>query len=267
MKLIKMNVIDKIIKNKKESVNISKKHTSPDTIKKDAIDYTSTLSRKHEFQDKLKDKSCQLICEYKVASPSKGHISDLNIKDVIEVYDKSPVDMISILTEESYFESNLKNLKEAKTYTKKPLLRKDFFIDEYMIYEAAINDASCILLIEGVCPDIEEYLNISCELGLDAIVECHTIEDILNVEKYNPQIIGVNNRNLKDFTIDLETTKELKQYVPNYMISESGVTCSEDARLLKSYGADGILIGSSILENNDKEKIDLYINDLKKSLM
>ena len=208
-----------------------------------------------------------MICEYKVASPSKGHISNLNIKDVIDVYDKSPVDMISILTEESYFNSNLKNLKDAKKYTQKPLLRKDFFIDEYMIYEAAINNASCILLIEGVCPDIEKYLNISYELGLDAIVECHSITDISNVEKYNPPIIGVNNRNLNDFTIDLETTKKLKEYVPNYMISESGVTCSEDAGLLRSYGADGILIGSSILENNDKEKIELYINDLKKALV
>ena len=115
-----MNVIDKIIKNKKASINVSKKHMPLERIKKDAEDYRSTFSQKYEFQDRLKDKTCQLICEYKVASPSKGHISNLNIKDVIDVYDKSPVDMISILTEESYFNRNLQNLKDAIKYTQKP---------------------------------------------------------------------------------------------------------------------------------------------------
>ena len=257
-----MNKVEEIIKNNRQIVEESKKKISTEELKKMAFNYKSTFSSKHEFQDILKENTCSLICEYKVASPSRGHISNLSLEEIIGIYEKTPVDAISILTESLYFNSDLKNLKEAKKYTSKALLRKDFLIDEYMIYEAALNDASCILLIEGICPDVEEYLNISYELGMDAIVECHSLEDILNVEKHNPPIIGVNNRNLNDFSIDLETTKRLKEYVPNYMISESGVNDTSDAKKLKSYGADGILIGSSILESNDKEIICSYINKL-----
>ncbi|MDO5825703.1 MAG: indole-3-glycerol-phosphate synthase TrpC [Methanosphaera sp. rholeuAM130] len=257
-----MNKVEEIIKNKRTIIENKKKNISTEDLKRKACDFKSTNSIKYEFQDKLKEDGCSLICEYKVASPSKGHISNLSLEEIIRIYDKCPVDAISILTENLYFNSNLKNLKNAKKFTSKPLLRKDFFIDEYMIYEAALNDASCVLLIEGITPDIEEYLNITYELGMDAIVECHSIEDLLNVEKYNPQIIGVNNRNLKDFTINLETTKELKEFIPNYMISESGVKNIRDAQTLKSYGADGVLIGSSILESNNKEVIESYLNDL-----
>lgn len=257
-----MNKIQEIINNKINIVEESKKKITAEEIKKMAFDYRSTFSSRYEFQDILKEKRCNLICEYKVASPSRGHISNLSLEEIIRIYEKAPVDAISILTENLYFNSNLNNLKEAKKYTSKALLRKDFFIDEYMIYEAALNDASCILLIEGICPDIENYLNISYELGMDAIVECHSINDVLNIEEYNPPIIGVNNRNLNDFSINLETTKKLREYIANYMISESGVNDADDAEKLKNYGADGILIGSSILESNDKEIISSYINKL-----
>ena len=105
-------------------------------------------------------------------------------------------------------------------------------------------------------------MNISRNLGLDAVVECHTLEDIESVVDYNPEIIGINNRNLDDFTINLKTTKELKKYVPNYLISESGVKTIEDAKKLKEYGADGILIGTSILQNNTEKEIEKFIENL-----
>jgi indole-3-glycerol phosphate synthase len=146
--------------------------------------------------------------------------------------------------------------------TTKPLLRKDFIIDEYMIYEAALNNASCILLITGICPDIEEYLNISEDLGLDVIIECHDLNNINEISDLNPKIIGVNNRNLSNLSINLETTKKLKKYVPNYLISESGVKNIEDAQLLKSYGADAILIGTSILKGKSEFEIENYLNQL-----
>ncbi len=261
-----MNKVEEIIVNNKKIVEESKKKIPTEILKNNAFDYRSTVSSKYDFQDMLNKNRCSLICEYKVASPSRGHISNLSLEDIIGIYEKTPVDAISILTENLYFNSNLKNLKEAKKYTSKALLRKDFIIDEYMIYEAAVNDASCVLLIEGICPDIEGYLNICHELGMDAIVECHSIRDILNIEEYNPPIIGVNNRNLKDFSINLETTKKLKEYVPNYMISESGVNNTDNAKQLKDYGADGILIGSSVLESNDKEIISSYIRNLRRAL-
>lgn len=265
--MICMNVINEIITNKKITVKKTKEKKSLADIKTEALDMVSTKSNFFRFQEKLKDESStKLIAEYKPASPSQGDISKFKVEDVIPLYDENNVDMISVLTEELYFKSNIENFIKATSLTKKPLLRKDFVIDEYMIYEAAVNNASAVLLITGICPDIEEYLNICNNLGLDAIVECHSIEDIKSVEEYDPKIIGVNNRNLNNFTIDLETTRKLKEYVPNYLISESGIKTIEDAKKIKEYGADAVLIGTSILQNNKKKGIGEFINDLNKVL-
>ena len=113
---------------------------------------------------------------------------------------------------------------------------------------------------------MEGYLNLSEDLGLDVIVECHSLNDINDVIDLNPKIIGINNRNLSNLTIDLNTTKELKKYVPNYLISESGVQSVEDAKLLKNYGADAILIGTSILKGKDETRIGDYIKQLSDAL-
>ncbi|MGI6564534.1 indole-3-glycerol-phosphate synthase [Methanosphaera sp.] len=258
-----MNVVEEIVKNKKKTLTELKKTKSTSQIRKEAIDYVSTKNNKFRFQEILKDKnSTKLIAEYKPASPSQGDISTLKPEDVIPLYDKNNVDMISVLTEESYFKSNLNNFKKATTLTEKPILRKDFVIDKYMLYEAAANNASAALLITGVCPDIEDYLNTCYDLGLDAIVECHTLDDIEQVVDYNPKIIGVNNRNFNDLSINLETTKNLREYVPNYLISESGVKTLNDAEKLKSYGADALLIGTSLLKNNNDTEIVEFINKL-----
>lgn len=262
-----MNVIDDIVENKKNILQKSKEKKDLNILKQEAEDFISTRKNKFRFREKLKDgQSTKLIAEYKTASPSQGDISTLKAEDVIPIYEKYPVDMISVLTEESRFKSNMDNFRIAESLTDKPLLRKDFVIDEYMIYEAALNNASCVLLINGVCPDIEEYMNISEDLGLDTIVECHSLDDIESVVDYNPKIIGINNRNLSTLTIDLETTNELKDYVPNYLISESGVKSIEDAQLLKSYGADAILVGTSILKGKNEKDIGKYITQLNNSL-
>jgi len=258
-----MNIIEKIVKNKKKILKKNKKNKPLKELKKETKDFVSTKTELFRFEEKLKDKTkTQLIAEYKPASPSQGNISQLEPEKIIPIYEKQPVDMISVLTEESYFKSNMNNLIKANQMTIKPLLRKDFIIDEYMIYEAALNNASCILLITGICPDIEEYLNISEDLGLDVIIECHDLNDINLISDLNPKIIGVNNRNLSDLSINLETTKKLKKYVPNYLISESGVKNIEDAQLLKSYGADAILIGTSILKGKSEFEIENYLNQL-----
>jgi len=262
-----MSVIDNIVLNKKKILKKQKQNKSTKDLKKEAEDYISTKKDYFRFEKELKNKkTTKLIAEYKPASPSQGNISQLKIDDVIQLYDSNPVNMISILTEESYFKSNIENFQKSNNMTSKPLLRKDFVIDEYMIYEAALNNASCVLLINGVCPNIEDYLNLTDNLGLDAIIECHSKKDIEEVVDLNPKIIGINNRNLSTFEINLETTKELKQYVPNYLISESGVQNSSDANKLKEYGADAILIGTSILKDKNKEEISRYLNQLSKSL-
>lgn len=262
-----MNVVEKIVVSKKKIIQKKKERKSLTEIKKEAEDFVSTKSDNFRFEEKLKDRSSvKLIAEYKPASPSQGAISTLKPEDVIPLYESNPVDMISVLTEESYFKSNMDNFRKSEKITHKPLLRKDFVIDEYMIYEAAANNASCVLLIEGVCPDIKEYINITQDLGLDAIIECHTLSDVKNVTDLNPKIIGINNRNLTDLTINLETTKILQEYVPNYLISESGVNSVEDAELLKGFGADALLIGTSILKGKNQNEIGEYINQLSQRL-
>lgn len=262
-----MNVIDKIVENKRKVLRKNKEYKPLTEIKLEAEDFISTKTEKFRFEEKLKDKSkTKLIAEYKPASPSQGNISTLKPEDVIPLYEKHHVDMISVLTEESYFKSNMDNFIKANEMTNKALLRKDFVIDEYMIYEAALNNASCILLITGICPNIEEYRNISEDLGLDVIIECHNLNDINQISDLNPKIIGINNRNLSDLTVNLETTKKLKKYVPNYLVSESGVKNIEDAELLKSYGADAILIGTSILKGKSEVEIADYIKQLNDAL-
>lgn len=265
--MIKMNIIEKIIQNKKRSIARKKSEKSLKEIKKEAEDFISTKTEKFRFQEKLKEKNnTKIIAEFKVASPSQGDISNLKIKDIIPIYEKSPADMISIITEESYFKGDLKNLTLANNYTKKALLRKDFIIDEYMIYEAAKNNASCILLISGITPNIDEYADICKDLGMDSIIECHRQKDIESIVDYNPPIIGINNRNLENLQVNLETTKKLSKYVPNYLISESGVKSPDDAKKLKEYGADAILIGTSILEKNNKEKIKEHIEKIHNAI-
>lgn len=262
-----MNVIEKIVENKMKILMKNKNKKSLEEIKKEAYDFVSTKTEKFRFEEKLKEgKTTKLIAEYKPASPSKGDITSLKVEEIIQLYDKYPVDMISVLTEEVYFNSNIENFKTANRLTSKPLLRKDFVVDEYMIYESAINNASCILLINGICPDMDGYINICENLGLDAIIECHDIEDINQVIDLNPKIIGINNRNLTNLTVDLETTEKLRKYVPNYLISESGVESIEDAQLLKNYGADAVLIGTSILKDRHSSEIGNYINQLSLTL-
>jgi len=113
---------------------------------------------------------------------------------------------------------------------------------------------------------MDGYINICENLGLDAIIECHDIEDINQVIDLNPKIIGINNRNLTNLTVDLETTEKLRKYVPNYLISESGVESIEDAQLLRNYGADAVLIGTSILKDRHSSEIGNYINQLSLTL-
>lgn len=265
--LDKMNVVEKIITNKKKIIAKQKKHKPLNNIRKEATDYISTKNNKFLFEKKIKENNTtKLIAEFKPASPSQGKISNLTPEEIIPLYESNPVDMISVLTEESYFKSNITNFQKARKITTKPLLRKDFVIDKYMLYESALNDANCVLLINGVCPNIEEYLNITKNLGLNAIIECHSLEDIEEVVDLNPKIIGINNRNLSTLEVDLDTTKELREYVPNYLISESGVQNVEDAALLKSYGADAILIGTSILKGKNKDNIKDYLTQISQTL-
>jgi indole-3-glycerol phosphate synthase/phosphoribosylanthranilate isomerase len=199
------------------------------------------------------DNDVSLICEYKPASPSKGNISNLMVEDVVPLYEKGGASAISVLTEETFFKSSIKNLRIASKASKLPILRKDFIMDEYQIYEARSCGASAVLLMVDVYKDLRFGIDLCHYLEMDALVECKNREEIEKAKKAGARIIGINNRSFKDFSIDLKRTEKLAKYIPEntILVSESGVKNGADVKLLGIYGADAVLVGSSIMESQD----------------
>ncbi|MBE4727823.1 indole-3-glycerol phosphate synthase TrpC [Leuconostoc suionicum] len=218
-----------------------------------------TVSREFPFEKSLAQQKISVIAEIKQASPSKGQIvpsSEFDYQQIAKDYEVAGVDAISVLTEERYFKGSLDILKTVAADSATPVLRKDFTIDPYMIYEAKVAGAQIILLIVAILTDeqLKEYLSLANELGLSAIVEAHNEEEVLRAVKVNARIIGVNNRNLKDFTVDFDNTKRLRQLVPPEIlfISESGIKDRSDVVILEQIGVDGILVGETFMKAADK---------------
>lgn len=200
-----------------------------------------------------KDNDVSVICEYKPASPSKGDISSLMVEDVVPLYDKGGASAISVLTEETFFKSSIKNLRIASKASNLPILRKDFIMDEYQIYEARSCGASAVLLMVDVYKDLRFGIDLCHYLEMDALVECKNREEIEKAKKAGARVIGINNRSFNDFSIDLKRTEKLAKYMPEntILVSESGVKNGADVKLLGIYGADAVLVGSSIMESQD----------------
>jgi len=218
----------------------------------------SAKTKGQNFEQSLKNtEDVRVICEYKPASPSMGDISSAPLEDAMNVFGSAGASAVSVLTEENYFKGSLNNLKAASRLTELPLIRKDFLVDEYQIYEAKLAGASAVLLMSNIYPDMQEGLDLSRNLGMEALVECKNREDIENALKAGAHVIGINNRDFRDFTVDLERTRKLAGYVPRdvVLVSESGVKSSEDAKLLASYGADVILVGTGIMGVDGKSRM------------
>ncbi|MGL4689880.1 MAG: indole-3-glycerol phosphate synthase TrpC, partial [Leuconostoc mesenteroides] len=218
-----------------------------------------TVSREFPFEKSLAQQKISVVAEIKQVSPSKGQIvpsSEFDYQGIAKDYEVAGVDAISVLTEENYFKGSLDILKTVAADSATPVLRKDFTIDPYMIYEAKVAGSQIILLIVAILTDeqLKEYLSLANELGLSVIVEAHNEEEILRAVKANARIIGVNNRNLKDFTVDFDNTKRLRQLVPPEIlfISESGIKDRSDVVTLEQIGVDGILVGETFMKAADK---------------
>ncbi|HPG30449.1 MAG TPA: indole-3-glycerol-phosphate synthase [bacterium] len=197
-----------------------------------------------------------IIAEIKKASPSRGIIrEDFNFDDIFRVYEQNKlVDAISILTEEIFFLGNLDFVKTAVKGTK-PILRKDFIFSEKQVYETSEAGADIMLLIAAILSESEykNLYNLGKTLNLEIITEIHNLKEYKMVSKYNPEIIGVNNRNLDTFEVSLEVSESIikEKNIDAYYISESGIKNSEDIRKLYDIGFKGFLIGESIMKNND----------------
>lgn len=209
------------------------------------------------FREALAAPGMRFICEVKKASPSKGIISaEFPYLDIARSYEQAGADCISCLTEPKWFLGSDRIFTEIRQQVQIPMLRKDFTVDEYQIYQAKLMGANAVLLICSILDTatIARYLGICDELGLAALVEAHTEEEIASAVSAGASIIGVNNRNLKDFSVDFSNAARLRDLIPPEAIyvAESGVTGPKDAATLKAIGADAALIGEALMRAEDK---------------
>lgn len=258
-----MDIMKSIITNKIERLKYAKSKTPIKDLKNQLIDLQAT----EDFTNAIKrnKSSIRLIAEIKKASPTKGIIrDDFDLAGIALIYEDSPVDAISIITEEDFFKGELSFISYVKGITKKPILRKDFIVDEYQIYESRANKADAVLLIAAILQksQAQEYLHIAYELGLAVLFEVHDEDDLQKALDANAQIIGINNRNLKTMEIDLSNTMRLKECIPTnkIVIAESGIRNKDDVIMLNNAGVDAMLVGTSIMQAKDMKG---KINELK----
>ena len=248
-------ILDDIVADKKIRLSEHKAKTGEAEMKQLAAAYKGTH---HSFYEALKKPGLSIIGEFKKASPSLGAItSRIDLTERITEYNES-VDAISCLTEEDHFHGNIGYLKQIREKSDLPILRKDFMIDEYQFYEAKAIGADAVLLIAAILDDVQMkgFYELARSLGLDALVEVHDEEEMERALKLDARIIGVNNRNLKDFTISLDNTKRLRGMVAadKVFVAESGIVTDADVLTLKDYRVDAFLIGRAFMEaDNPKE--------------
>lgn len=212
------------------------------------------------FEKALKSHEISFICEVKKASPSKGIIAeDFPYLQIASEYEKAGAQAISVLTEPEYFKGSNVYLTEISSNVTIPVLRKDFTVDEYQIYEAKVIGADAVLLICAILDTdtIRKYIRICDQLGLSALVEAHTEEEVQSALDAGARIIGVNNRNLKTFEVDLQTCIRLRKLVPCEIpyVAESGISTPDDIRRLTEAGVDAVLIGESLMRSNEKKEM------------
>ena len=212
------------------------------------------------FEQALRKPGLSFICECKKASPSKGLISEnFPYLQIAREYEAAGADAVSVLTEPRWFLGSDEYLREIAGAVSIPCLRKDFTVDPYMIYEARLLGASAVLLICSILtPDeLREYHSLCDELGLSALVEIHDEEEIRTALDAGARIIGVNNRNLKDFTVNTENSRRLRAKIPPEVlfVSESGVKDAGDVAALREIGADAVLVGEALMRAEDKKRM------------
>lgn len=249
-----MTILDEIATFAKKRVSFAQMTISAEDIKARALE----LPRGNfDFETALKSGEIAFICECKKASPSKGLIApDFPYLQIAKEYERAGANAISVLTEPKWFLGSDDYLAEVATSVSIPCLRKDFTVDDYMIYEAKVLGASAVLLICSILSkkQIADYIELCDELGMSALVEAHDDEEVRVALEAGARIIGVNNRNLKDFTVDTDNSKRLRELVPTdvLFVAESGIKTAEDVAAMRNVGADAVLVGETLMTAEDK---------------
>lgn len=249
-----MTILDQLAEYARVRVAGAKKKQPLEEIKYQAL---SGKNGGFAFENTLRKPGISFICECKKASPSKGLIAaDFPYVQIAKEYEEAGADCISVLTEPKWFLGSGQYLKEIAGSVSIPCLRKDFIVDEYMIYEAGLLGASAVLLICSILSEdqIMKYIGICDKLGMSALVEAHDEEEVRAALRAGARVIGVNNRNLRDFTVDTDNSRRLRELIPREVlfVSESGVKAAEDVDKLREIGADAVLIGETLMRARDK---------------
>lgn len=265
-------ILDKIVETKKKRIEELKIHRSLKEISQIAIkaEYTG-----NSFINAIEDKNnlCDfiaLIAEVKKASPSKGIISnDFNYLDIAKNYEKNGATAISILTEEDFFKGSNKILQDIRECVSLPILRKDFIVDEYQIYESKLLRADCILLILRILEDetLKRFYDLANEMRLDVLFEVHNQVEIERALNIGAKMIGINNRDLDTFEVDISHSEKLSGYIPKDIVrvSESGIKTADDMMRLKKCGFDAVLVGETLMraESNSNIRNLIYYKERK----
>lgn len=252
------NILETIAAYAVERVAEAKKQKTLEQVKKEAL--AMKCDTGFPFEKALSGEDIGFICECKKASPSKGLIAEeFPYVEIAKAYEQAGAACISVLTEPKWFLGKDAYLKEITENVKIPCIRKDFVVDEYMIYEAKTLGASAVLLICAILPEetIRQYIEICDILGLSALVEAHDEEEIGMAVRAGARIIGVNNRNLKDFTVDIHNSERLRKLAPKEVlfVAESGIKTAADIAVLREANVNGVLIGETLMRSPNKKQM------------
>lgn len=248
-----MNILEQIVKQKKQDLREQKDRLPLPKIKQGI----ANLPKSRDFLQAISVPGrVNLIAEVKWVSPACGRlVKNFDLKGVVSSYEEAGAAAISVLTEEKYFLGTLENIGEVKEISNLPVLRKDFLFDSYQIYESRCFGADAFLLISAILTreEIEELLCVGHSLGMTALVEIHNEEDLDKVLKTPARVVGINNRNLKDLTVDLKVTPRLRKKIPKdkIVVSESGIRTREDVEFLKKVGINAVLIGQTLIQSKN----------------
>lgn len=262
-----MNVLSEIIAKKRERVSVAKEVVPLEQTRSRAYD-TRLDAKRHALLNALRSDGINIIAEFKRRSPSKGVIrADAGLSDMVQSYEAGGASGISVLTEEDYFNGSLDDLRKVKAIVDLPILRKDFVFEEYQVYESAAAGADAVLLIVAALDD-EVLLSLRRlaeeELGMDALVEVHTSDEMKRAAQCGATLIGVNNRDLRSFEVSLETSLSLAKEAPGgvLLISESGLHSYSDLQPLHAAGYRGFLIGETLMRaDNPADALRSFRND------
>ena len=250
-----MTILDELAAYAKERTRVNQEKVPFSKVRNQA---ESLPGSAFAFEKALKKEGVAFICECKKASPSKGLIAeDFPYLQIASEYEEAGADCISVLTEPKWFLGSDRYLQEISQKVSIPCLRKDFTVDPYMIYEAKVLGASAVLLICSILSpsQVSEYIGICDSLGLSAIVETHDEKEVREAISSGARVIGVNNRNLKDFSVDTGNSASLRKLVPPEVtfIAESGIKTAEDVSALAKIGVDAVLVGETLMRAKDKK--------------